>query len=165
MLLSRNGSSRIGSISRHAAATTASAPVLASAVLSKTRQACTSKPGSCATAINHCSHTASSSNASLKQPCSPSVVQAREDAIYSETAIRREFGYPIEYHAGSFPWLLSAERQRVPVNDLAAHADADGNARLRGFVQWLPIAARRRLAHSLNTYIARQALGQQAMDE
>ncbi|KAJ2780310.1 hypothetical protein GGI15_003582, partial [Coemansia interrupta] len=165
MLLSRNGSSRIGSISRHAAASTATAPVVASAVLCKTRQACTSKHNSFATTLSQCAHTANSNNASPKQPCLANIVQARKDALYSETAIRRDFGYPIEYHAGSFPWLLSAERQRIPVNDLAAHAGADGNARLRGFVQWLPIAARRRLAHSLNTYIARQALGPQAMDE
>ncbi|KAJ2389094.1 hypothetical protein GGI05_003601, partial [Coemansia sp. RSA 2603] len=164
MLLTRNGSSCVGSISRHAAATTTAASVVASAALYKTQQAFTTKPNSCAT-INRYPHTAGSCNASPKQQCLQSTSKTKNNAPYCETEIRRDFGYPIEYHAGSFPWLLSAERQRIPVNDLAAHTNVDGNARLRGFVQWLPIAARRRLAHTLNTYIARQALGQQAMDE
>ncbi|KAJ1724371.1 hypothetical protein LPJ53_001387, partial [Coemansia erecta] len=105
-------------------------------------------------------------------------------ALYDEnTPIPRCEAYPTSYFTGSFPWLLSAERQRIPMSDLddakpagnglassscrsiAGKGAQDGDDMLAGFVQWLPIAARRRLAHSLNTYIARQALGQQAMDE
>ncbi|KAJ1846122.1 hypothetical protein LPJ73_004630, partial [Coemansia sp. RSA 2703] len=100
-----------------------------------------------------------------------------------DTPIPRCEAYPTSYFTGSFPWLLSAERQRIPMSDLEdtkptsgnmatsncksvdAKRARDGDAVLARFAQWLPIAVRRRLAHTLNTYIARQALGQQAMDE
>ncbi|KAJ2236610.1 hypothetical protein IWW45_001662 [Coemansia sp. RSA 485] len=84
-----------------------------------------------------------------------------EAGKYCETTIRREFGYPIEYHAGSFPWLLSAERQRVPLDDLSMHTD--NSELLNTAAQWLPLSARRRLAHKLNMHMARRVLGDQAI--
>ncbi|KAJ2079572.1 hypothetical protein H4R24_003690 [Coemansia sp. RSA 988] len=88
--------------------------------------------------------------------------------------IRRDFGYPAKYHVGSFPWLLSAERQRTPMEDLdtnsSSAADSDehdvgfGDGVVNASTQLLPLAARKSLAHSLNMRIARAALGTAAMD-
>ncbi|PIA16681.1 hypothetical protein COEREDRAFT_86767 [Coemansia reversa NRRL 1564] len=88
--------------------------------------------------------------------------------------IRRDFGYPAKYHAGSFPWLLSAERQRIPMEDLDAsilsavnsvqHGASFGDRIVGASTQFFPLAARRRLAHTLNMRIARAALGTAAMD-
>ncbi|KAJ2887521.1 hypothetical protein FB639_001256, partial [Coemansia asiatica] len=66
-----------------------------------------------------------------------------ESAKYCETAIRRDFGYPIEYHAGSFPWLLSAERQRTPIDDLSIPVVSSSSGILNSAAQWLPLSARR----------------------
>ncbi|KAJ2712774.1 hypothetical protein H4R19_002582 [Coemansia spiralis] len=106
-----------------------------------------------------CTH---SNNCALSTSCPahPSAARATQ-AIRTESDIRREFGYPVKYHAGSFPWLLSAERQRVPMDDLDVHA---GGASAGPAEQLLPLAARRRLAHTLNMHIARGALGAAAMD-
>ncbi|KAJ1866424.1 hypothetical protein LPJ78_001889, partial [Coemansia sp. RSA 989] len=47
-------------------------------------------------------------------------------ALYDEnTPIPRCEAYPSTYHMGSFPWLLSAERQRTPMEDLEAHAQSN----------------------------------------
>ncbi|KAJ1937668.1 hypothetical protein GGF37_005110, partial [Kickxella alabastrina] len=62
-----------------------------------------------------------------------------------------------------FPWLLSAERQRVPMCDLETTGAAAGSSG-SSIVKWLPLAARRRLAHALNLRIAERALGLHAMD-
>ncbi|KAJ2720880.1 hypothetical protein GGI07_004325 [Coemansia sp. Benny D115] len=82
----------------------------------------------------------------------------------SESDIRQHFGYPVAYHAGSFPWLLSAERQRTPIDDQDTHhvqlAEPLGTV-----LQMLPMPMRRSLAHSLNLRIAQQALGMRALDE
>ncbi|KAJ2362036.1 hypothetical protein H4S02_006883 [Coemansia sp. RSA 2611] len=93
---------------------------------------------------------------------------------HAEAEIRRDFGYPAKYHAGSFPWLLSAERQRTPMEDLETSAllhaediqqDAGaGDGTVSAATQLLPLAARRQLAYSLNMRIARAALGTSAMD-
>ncbi|KAJ2744560.1 hypothetical protein GGI20_002877 [Coemansia sp. BCRC 34301] len=82
--------------------------------------------------------------------------------------------YPAPYHMGLFPWLLSAERQRVPADDLDAHASAaqegkhhwaSTGSRLASHVIHLaPLPVRRRLAHELNMHIARAALGGPAID-
>ncbi|KAJ2715289.1 hypothetical protein H4R19_001286, partial [Coemansia spiralis] len=83
-------------------------------------------------------------------------------ALYDEkTPIPRCGAYSYTHHAGTFPWLLSAERQRVPMDDLDVHA---GGASAGPAEQLLPLAARRRLAHTLNMHIARGALGAAAMD-
>ncbi|KAJ1953396.1 hypothetical protein EC988_003019 [Linderina pennispora] len=63
--------------------------------------------------------------------------------------------YPAVYHAGSFPWLLSAERQRIPLDPLATG----------GREASLPMAARRYLSRALNRQIALAALGAQAMED
>ncbi|KAJ2580817.1 hypothetical protein GGH95_002392 [Coemansia sp. RSA 1836] len=84
--------------------------------------------------------------------------------------------YPATYHMGLFPWLLSAERQRVPADDLEAHAPAASESSHQwastcadsGLVNhvllFAPLPVRRRLAHELNMHIARAALGAPAMD-
>ncbi|KAJ2793093.1 hypothetical protein H4R21_006032, partial [Coemansia helicoidea] len=83
-------------------------------------------------------------------------------ALYDErTPIPRCEAYPSVHHAESFPWLLSAERQRVPMDDLDALAEG---SRTGAAEQLVPLAARRRLAHALNMRIARSALGAAAMD-
>ncbi|KAJ2629908.1 hypothetical protein H4R22_003041 [Coemansia sp. RSA 1290] len=84
-------------------------------------------------------------------------------ALYDEnTPIPRCEAYPSTYHMGSFPWLLSAERQRTPMEDLDAHAQS--NCAMAAAVQLMPLAARRRLAHTLNMRIAQAALGASAID-
>ncbi|KAJ2158506.1 hypothetical protein GGF46_003720 [Coemansia sp. RSA 552] len=97
-------------------------------------------------------------------------------ALYDEnTPIPRCEAYPSTYHMGSFPWLLSAERQRTPVADLdapaALHSDGSQPQRvgtdsaISAASQLLPRAARHRLAHALNMRIARAALGPAAVDD
>ncbi|KAJ2349996.1 hypothetical protein GGF43_004340 [Coemansia sp. RSA 2618] len=92
----------------------------------------------------------------------------------AEPNIRRDFGYPVKYHGGSFPWLLSAERQRTPMEDLETSAllhteDIQQNAGagdgiVSAAAQLLPLAARRSLSYSLNMRVARAVLGAAAMD-
>ncbi|KAJ2887363.1 hypothetical protein IWW38_005157, partial [Coemansia aciculifera] len=77
---------------------------------------------------------------------------------------------------GLFPWLLSAERQRVPADDLDVHASAvpedeshwasvcTGSGLVNHVLHFAPLPVRRRLAHELNMRIARTALGGSAMD-
>ncbi|KAJ1647908.1 hypothetical protein LPJ64_000794, partial [Coemansia asiatica] len=101
-------------------------------------------------------------------------------ALYDEdTPIPRCETYPTSYHMGLFPWLLSAERQRIPMEDLEVSTGCQSNeslvnedhqtiaARSNGFMaaaaQWLPLSARRRLAHKLNMHIARRVLGDHAI--
>ncbi|KAJ2538806.1 hypothetical protein EV175_006418, partial [Coemansia sp. RSA 1933] len=55
-------------------------------------------------------------------------ISAKDIALKTEACIRRDFGYPEKYHAGSFPWLLSAERQRTPMDDLDGTTDAGTNS-------------------------------------
>ncbi|KAJ2848075.1 hypothetical protein IWW36_003509, partial [Coemansia brasiliensis] len=90
------------------------------------------------------------------------------DRAFIEAEIRKGFGYPAKYHGGSFPWLLSAERQRIPMEDLEAHAavheEGPSNCAMAVAVQLMPLVARRRLAHTLNMRIAQAALGASAMD-
>ncbi|KAJ2827942.1 hypothetical protein GGI24_002529, partial [Coemansia furcata] len=84
--------------------------------------------------------------------------------------------YPATYHMGLFPWLLSAERQRVPADDLEVHAASaheehwksacvGGGGIVEQVLCYAPLAVRRRLAHELNMHIARAALGAQAIDD
>ncbi|KAJ2884700.1 hypothetical protein H4R27_001910 [Coemansia aciculifera] len=82
--------------------------------------------------------------------------------------------YPATYHMGLFPWLLSAERQRVPADDLEVHAAHEEHWKsacvgegglVEQVLRYAPLPVRRRLAHELNMYIARAALGTQAMDD
>ncbi|KAJ2674512.1 hypothetical protein IWW42_001682 [Coemansia sp. RSA 1085] len=96
--------------------------------------------------------------AATSQPCAHIPVTDRT----LEAEIRKDYGYPAKYHGGSFPWLLSAERQRTPMEDLDAHAQS--NCAMAAAVQLMPLAARRRLAHSLNMRIAQAALGTSAID-
>ncbi|KAJ2719948.1 hypothetical protein GGI07_004913 [Coemansia sp. Benny D115] len=103
-------------------------------------------------------------------------------ALYDEnTPIPRCESYPTSYHMVLFPWLLSAERQRTPMQDLNSSvvnstseqsvdknsrcADASQPGLLGLVVQMLPMPMRRSLAHSLNLRIAQQALGMRALDE
>ncbi|KAJ1746116.1 hypothetical protein LPJ58_005829 [Coemansia sp. RSA 1591] len=91
-----------------------------------------------------------------------------------ESEIRRDFGYPAKYHGGSFPWLLSAERQRTPMEDLETSAllhakdirqnAGIGDGAVSAAVGVLPLLARRTLAYTLNMRVARAALGAAAMD-
>lgn len=91
------------------------------------------------------------------------------------------------YHTGVFPWLLSAERQRVPLDDLqnlsvikssttsaAESCDHQQNVSYNdnlvsavtgAAAQLVPLAGRRQLAHMLNMRIARGALGEQALED
>ncbi|KAJ2750755.1 hypothetical protein H4S06_004294, partial [Coemansia sp. BCRC 34490] len=55
-------------------------------------------------------------------------MSAKNVALQTESCIRRDFGYPAKYHAGSFPWLLSAEHQRTPMDDLDGTTDIGTNA-------------------------------------
>ncbi|KAJ2158504.1 hypothetical protein GGF46_003718 [Coemansia sp. RSA 552] len=85
--------------------------------------------------------------------------------LHIDIQVRRDFGYPAKYHAGSFPWLLSAERQRTPVEDFGSHAGNIHQPAVDIAAQFLPQAARQRLAHALNMRIARAALGPAAVDD
>ncbi|KAJ1888005.1 hypothetical protein LPJ66_008797, partial [Kickxella alabastrina] len=144
----------IGCISRIPNQAAAISP--SSSILIKTHF-CSSKHN-CA-AIGPCAHPLGTP--AKKQSNTPAA-SPTSDLYGTETAIRQDFGYPAEYHAGSFPWLLSAERQRVPVDDLCTHASDPGL--LTTTIQWLPLAARRKLAHTLNLRIAERTLGSHAMD-
>ncbi|KAJ1823215.1 hypothetical protein H4S02_007841 [Coemansia sp. RSA 2611] len=84
--------------------------------------------------------------------------------------------YPATYHMGLFPWLLSAERQRIPADDLEVHAASaqdehwkraciGGGGAAEKVLRYAPLPVRRRLAHELNMHIARAALGSQAIDD
>ncbi|KAJ2492497.1 hypothetical protein IWW37_001402 [Coemansia sp. RSA 2050] len=77
---------------------------------------------------------------------------------------------------GLFPWLLSAERQRIPADDLEVHAASahdehwkracvGGGGAVEKILRYAPLPVRRRLAHGLNMHIARAALGTQAIDD
>ncbi|KAI9506209.1 hypothetical protein GGI26_000399 [Coemansia sp. RSA 1358] len=92
---------------------------------------------------------------------------AKDIAVQTtEPGIRRDFGYPAKYHAGSFPWLLSAERQRIPVDDLDdTPTTCTGSSLTTAAMRCLPLPARRHIAHTLNLRIARAALGQHAIDD
>ncbi|KAJ2266666.1 hypothetical protein EV176_005519 [Coemansia sp. RSA 451] len=96
-------------------------------------------------------------------------------ALYDEhTPIPRCEAYPSTYHMGSFPWLLSAERQRTPMEDLepaAVHSEDfalqrtnAADSAVSAAAGLLPLAARRHLAHALNMRIAQTALGSAAVD-
>ncbi|KAJ2027951.1 hypothetical protein GGI08_007641 [Coemansia sp. S2] len=105
----------------------------------------------------------------LRMPAKPRqlVSSARKVTIGSQ----RE-AYPATYHMGLFPWLLSAERQRVPADDLDVHAaheehwksSCEGGV-IEQVLSYAPLPVRRRLAHELNMHIARAALGTPAMDD
>ncbi|KAJ2700729.1 hypothetical protein FB645_004903, partial [Coemansia sp. IMI 203386] len=100
-------------------------------------------------------------------------------ALYDEhTPIPRCEAYPTSYHMGLFPWLLSAERQRIPMSDLEASKSSGssslmshdrqtfsvkGSEFMSAAAQWLPLSARRHLAHKLNMHMARRVLGDQAI--
>ncbi|KAJ1718181.1 hypothetical protein LPJ61_006773, partial [Coemansia biformis] len=50
-------------------------------------------------------------------------------ALYDEnTPIPRCEAHPFTYHMGNFPWLLSAERQRVPMDDMDAQTGSAGGS-------------------------------------
>ncbi|KAJ1931031.1 hypothetical protein EC988_009926, partial [Linderina pennispora] len=74
-------------------------------------------------------------------------------ALYDcHTKIPRCEPYPTTHHGGQFPWLLSAERQRIPEDDLEGAS----------IVPW---GVRQTLAHSLNEWVAQMVLGKQALDD
>ncbi|KAJ1956799.1 hypothetical protein GGI12_005209, partial [Dipsacomyces acuminosporus] len=103
-------------------------------------------------------------------------------ALYDEhTPIPRCESYPTTYHASFFPWLLSAERQRIPYDDLqglragtgsytnsssssSSHSYSSSTV-LEAVAGCLPRSVRRYLAHSLNMHIAARALGSQAIED
>ncbi|KAJ2537932.1 hypothetical protein EV175_006575, partial [Coemansia sp. RSA 1933] len=90
-------------------------------------------------------------------------------ALYDqETPIPRCESYPpMTYYMEVFPWLLSAQRQRTPMDDLDGTTDAGTNSAClaSAAMRCLPVAARRSLAQTLNVHIARSALGQRALDD
>ncbi|KAJ2212501.1 hypothetical protein EV179_004617 [Coemansia sp. RSA 487] len=94
-------------------------------------------------------------------------ISAKDVALQTESCIRRDFGYPVKYHVGSFPWLLSAERQRTPMDDLDGTTDTGTNASClaSAAMRCLPLSTRHGLAQTLNLHIARSALGQRALDD
>ncbi|KAI8324263.1 hypothetical protein GQ54DRAFT_309359, partial [Martensiomyces pterosporus] len=106
-------------------------------------------------------------------------------ALYDEhTPIPRCESCPTTYHAGLFPWLLSAERQRIPYDDLelqraaactnaalapvpslSSHPRGVDGVFLENAAGCLPSPVRRYLAHLLNMHIATRALGPQAVQD
>ncbi|KAJ2467535.1 hypothetical protein GGI02_004003 [Coemansia sp. RSA 2322] len=104
----------------------------------------------------------------------PSIGASSRSQHSEGTPASRPEAYPGTYHMGLFPWLLSAERQRIPADDLDAHASdiLSADAATHGsrgaigqVLRCAPLPIRRRLAHGLNMHIARAALGAQAMDD
>ncbi|KAJ1795776.1 hypothetical protein LPJ59_004152, partial [Coemansia sp. RSA 2399] len=80
-------------------------------------------------------------------------------ALYDEdTPIPRCESYPpTTYYMELFPWLLSAQRQRTPIDDLDGTTDTGTNSSClaSAAMHILPLPARRSLAQTLNLQIAR----------
>ncbi|KAI8324260.1 hypothetical protein GQ54DRAFT_309356, partial [Martensiomyces pterosporus] len=91
----------------------------------------------------------------------------------AQEKVQLNINYPAMYHAGLFPWLLSAERQRIPYDDvelqraaactnaalapvpsLSSHPRGVDGVFLENAARCLPSPVRRYLAHLLNMHIA-----------